>query len=100
MPSACRRRFGGQQFEQGAGLFHAAAMATAEQAGVDVDAVAAEYSAEQEAARAAAAEAAATEAANDRAATLKALVDEFDQRRVEQARALLELLPPEAPPAR
>ncbi|MCP5199652.1 MAG: hypothetical protein H6977_06550 [Gammaproteobacteria bacterium] len=77
-----------------------AAMATAEQAGVDVDAVAAEYSAEQEAARAAAAEAAATEAANDRAATLKALVDEFDQRRVEQARALLELLPPEAPPAR
>ena len=30
----------------------------------------------------------------------QALVDEFDQRRVEQARALLELLPPEAPPAR
>jgi len=69
------------------------ALEKAHEAGVDIAAVNAEVEAEQ-AARAAAAQAAdAQTSAVDQADELKALIEAFDQRRLDQARALLDLLP-------
>jgi hypothetical protein len=73
------------------------ALEKAHAAGVDVAAVNAEVEAEQ-AARAAAAQAADTRTGDgDQATQLKALIEAFDQRRLEQARALLDLLPADDP---
>lgn len=73
------------------------AMAAAQDEGVDVDAVAADFAAEQ-AAREAEQRAAAASATENRAEELKSLVEAFDERRLEQARALLDLLPDDTRP--
>lgn len=74
------------------------ALEKAREAGVDIAAVNAEVEAES-AARAAAAQAADTlTTEGDQANQLRALIEAFDQRQLEQARALLDLLPATDPP--
>ena len=69
------------------------ALVKAHEAGVDIAAVNAEVEAQQ-AARGAAAQTADNQiSASDQADQLKALIEAFDQRRLDQARALLDLLP-------
>ena len=71
------------------------ALAKAHEAGVDIAAVNAEVEAEQAARAAAATQAADNPISEDAQANqLKALIEAFDQRRLDQARALLDLLPP------
>lgn len=66
-------------------------------AGIDIEAAAAEVRAEQ--ARAAAARAAADVDVAERVTQLKALIEAWDQQRLEAARALIESLPEAAPDA-
>jgi len=73
------------------------ALEKAHEAGVDVAAVNAGIEAEQTARAAAALAASGQTSEGDQAAQLKALIEAFDQRRLEQARALLDLLPPNDP---
>ncbi|MEX2482395.1 MAG: hypothetical protein WD928_16175 [Gammaproteobacteria bacterium] len=67
------------------------ALEQAHEAGVDIATVNAEFEAEQTAATAPASDA-------DQVARLKALIEAFDQRRLDQARALLDGLPAEQGP--
>jgi hypothetical protein len=72
-----------------------AALEKAAESGVDVGAVANDFAEEQAAASS-------TDAAadlTDKAVALKALIDAWDQRQLEQARSLIDLLPQQAEPA-
>lgn len=65
------------------------ALEQAREAGIDIEAVTAEFNAEQEAL----AEQAAAQSVAARAESLRALIDAFDRERLDQARALLDLIP-------
>ena len=74
-----------------------AALARASERGIDVDAVAGEFAATRSPEPAAGTEPVID--SRDKAAELKALIDAWDQNQLEQARSLLDLVPPAAPPA-
>ena len=85
-----------EEAEKNAKELHAA-MEKATEFGVDVGAVASDF-AEEQAASASSSEDIAAEF-SDKATALRALIDAWDQRQLEQARSLIDLLPQQAEPA-
>ena len=85
-----------EEAENNAKELHAA-MEKATEFGVDVGAVAGDF-AEEQAASASSSEDIADEF-SDKATALRALIDAWDQRQLEQARSLIDLLPQQAKPA-
>jgi hypothetical protein len=74
-----------------------AAMEKAQESGVDVEAVTSEFNQEQEELAAAVAPDAAEDLAG-KVAALKSLIEVWDQRQLDQARSILDLLPEQASP--